>query len=134
MRPGSIAGAVGSLLVAATAVLYLVVIGSQGNVDTRRVASVAIMLAVCALLGMYGAWAPSPKVRSVVFAIAAGALLGLGWLGIFSIGLFLVAAGVLLLFAASKALAENGSDSVVIAVLCGAIALAGAPVFVLWFA
>ena len=132
MRPGSIAGVAGSLLVAATAALYLVVIGSQGNVNTRRVASVAVMLAACALLAMYASWAPSPRVRSVAFAVAAGALLGLGWLGIFSIGLLLIAAAVLLLIAASRAFAEDGSGSVVIAVLCGAIALAGPTGFVLW--
>ena len=132
MRPGSVAGVVGSLLVVATAVLYLVVIGLQGNVDTRRVASVLIMLAACALLAMYASWASSARVRSVVFAIAAGALFGLGWLGIFSIGLLLIAAGVLLLVAASRALAADRSGSVGIAVLCGAAALAGAPVFVLW--
>jgi hypothetical protein len=36
IRPASISGATGSLLVSVTTVLYLVIINVQGNVDTRR--------------------------------------------------------------------------------------------------
>ena len=134
MRPGSIPGVVGSLLVSATILLYLIVIGLQGNVDTRRVALWAITLATCAMLATYASWSSSPRVRSIGFAIAAGALIGLGWLGIFSIGLLLIAAGVLLLVATAKALAEDGSGSVGVALLWGAVAMVGAPVLVLWAA
>ena len=48
MRPASISGATGSLLVSVTTVLYLVIINSQGNVDTRRVAVWAVTLGTCA--------------------------------------------------------------------------------------
>lgn len=65
-------------------------------------------------------------------ATTAGALFGLGFLGIFSIGLLLVAAGVLLSVATVKAAAEDRSSSMLPPFLLGAIALAGAPTLVLW--
>jgi len=111
MRPASIPGATGSLLVSATTVLYLVVINSQGNVDTRRVTVWVITLATCAALGTVASWSRQPKVRSIILATTGGALVGLGWLGIFSIGLLLVASGVLFVIAAVKAAAEDRSGS-----------------------
>jgi hypothetical protein len=67
-------------------------------------------------------------------ATTAGALIGLGLLGSFSIGLFLVAAGVLLGVAAVKTAAEDRRGWPFIPVLLGAIALVGAPTLVLWVA
>jgi hypothetical protein len=93
--------------VSVTTVLYLVIIDSQGNVDTRRVAVWAVTLGTCASLGTVGSWSRQPRVRSIILATTAGALLGLGFLGIFSIGLLLIAAGVLLMVATVKAVAED---------------------------
>jgi hypothetical protein len=132
MRPASISGATGSLLVSVTTVLYLVIINSQGNVDTRRVAVWAVTLGTCASLGTVGSWSRQPRVRSIILATTAGALLGLGFLGIFSIGLLLVAAGVLLMVATVKAVAEDRSGSMLLPFLLGATALVGSPILLLW--
>jgi hypothetical protein len=132
MRPASIPGATGSSLVLLTTVLYLVVIDSQGDADTRRVTVWVVTLVTCALLGTVASWSRQPRVRSMILAATAGALLGLGFLGIFSIGLLLVAAGVLLCVAAMKAIAEDGSGSLVLPSVLGGIAFAGVPTLLLW--
>jgi hypothetical protein len=131
MRPASISGAAGSLLVSVTTVLYLVIINSQGNVDTRRVTIWVVTLATCASLGTVASWSRQPRVRSLILATTGGALIGLGFLGIFSIGLLLIAAGVLLMVATVKAVAEDRSGSMLLAFLLGAIAFGGAPVLLL---
>ncbi len=132
MRPASISGATGSLLVLVTTLLYLVIINSQGNVDTRRVTVWVVGLATCALLATGASWSRQPRVRSLILAATAGALLGLGFLGLFSIGLLLVAAGVLLSVGTVKAAAEDSSTSMLLPFLLGAIALAGVPTLMLW--
>src|SRR5665213_1945235 len=111
MRPASISGATGSLLVSLTTVLYVVVIDAQGNVDTRRSTAWVVALLTCALLGTVASWFRQPRARSMILAGTAGALLGLGFLGLFSIGLLLVASGVLLAVASVKAVAEDRSGS-----------------------
>jgi hypothetical protein len=132
MRLASISGATGSPLVSLTTVLYLAIINSQGNVDRRRVTVWVVTLAACALLGTVASWSRQPRVRSIILATTAGALLGLGFLGIFSIGLLLVAAGVLLMVATLKAAAEDRSGSMVLPCLLGGVAFAGAPTLLLW--
>jgi magnesium-transporting ATPase (P-type) len=132
MRPASISGATGSLLVLLTTLLYLVIINSQGNVDTRRVTVWVVTLALCASLGTAASWSRQPRARSIILATTAGALLGLGFLGIFSIGLLLVAAGVLLSVATVKTVTEDRSGSMLLPFLLGAIAFAGAPMLLLW--
>jgi magnesium-transporting ATPase (P-type) len=132
MRPASISGATGSSLVLLTTVLYLVVIDSQGNADTRRVTAWVVTLVTCASLGTLASWSCQPRVRSIILAVTAGALLGLGLLGIFSIGLLLVAAGVLLSVAAMNAVAEDRSGSLLLPSVLGAIAFAGVPTLLLW--
>ena len=132
MRPASISGATGGLLVLATTLLYLVIINSQGNVDTRRVTVWVVTLVACASLATVASWSRRPRARSLILATTAGALFGLGFLGIFSIGLLLVAAGVLLSAATVKAAAEDRSSARRPPFLLGAIALAGAPTLMLW--
>jgi hypothetical protein len=68
----------------------------------------------------------------MILAVTAGALLGLGFLGIFSIGLLLVAAGVLLSVAAMNAVAEDRSGSLLLPSVLGAIAFTGVPTLLLW--
>ena len=67
----------------------------------------------------------------MILATTAGALLGLGFLGIFSIGLLLVGAGLLLSVAAMKAV-EDSSISLLLPSVLGAIAFAGVPTLLLW--
>jgi riboflavin transporter FmnP len=132
MRPASILGATGSLLVALTTLLYLVIINRQGNADTGRVSGFVVTLVTCALLGTLASWSRQPRVRSMILGLIAGALLGLGFLGIFSIGLPLLAAGVLLTVATVNAVAEDRSGSMLFPFLLGATSLVGAPTLLLW--
>jgi hypothetical protein len=90
------------------------------------VTGVVVTLLACASLGTAASWSRQPRVRSAIFALTAGALFGLGFLGIFSVGLPLVAAGVLLTIATVKAVAEDRSDSKWLPILLGATALVGA--------
>ena len=132
MRPASISGVTGSLLVSLTTVLYLVIINEQGNGDTWRVTVFVVTLVTCASLGAVASWSRHPRVRSIILATTAGALLGFGFLGIFSIGLLLLAAGVLLTVATVKAVAEDRSGSMLLPFLLGATAFVGAPTLLLW--
>jgi hypothetical protein len=134
LRPASIPGATGSLLVSVTTVFYLVLIDSQGSSDGSRVLVWAIALASCASLGAVASWSRAPEVRSIILAATGGALLGLGWLGIFSIGLLLVASGALFVIGARTAAAEDHARSGALAFALGAIAFVGVPVLLLWIA
>jgi hypothetical protein len=132
MRPASIPGATGSLLVWVTAVLYLMLIDAQGSTDARRVSVWGIALMTCAAVGAVASWSREPKARSISLAVTGGALLGLGWLGIFSIGLLLITSGLLLVVGAWTAAAEDPAESGALAFVLGAVALAAAPILLLW--
>lgn len=82
---GFLPGAIGSLVALATTVLYLAILDSQGDVESRRTAGVVVVLVLAAALGLVASWSVSAEPRSSAFAVAAGSLLGLGWLAIFSI-------------------------------------------------
>jgi hypothetical protein len=103
MRVGSVAGLAGSAVAAATAVLYLVVIRSQGGDGVTSVAPWTLTFAASAILGVVAVYVQSPRGRSLLFAALAGTLLGVGFLAIFSIGTLLIIAGVLFAIAASGA-------------------------------
>ena len=134
MRAGSVPGAIGSLLVLTTTVLYLAIIGSQGDTGSRRTVGVVVALLISAALGATACWSWPAKSRSAIFAVAAGSLLGLGWLAIFSIGLLLFASGVLFAFAALRVLAEAQATSVGLPLIAGAMSLVAAPALLLWIA
>jgi hypothetical protein len=61
-------------------------------------------------------------------------VVGLGWLGIFSIGLLLVASGALFVIGARTAAAEDHARSGALAFALGATAFVGVPVLLLWIA
>jgi hypothetical protein len=132
MRPASIPGATGSLVVSATAVLYVMLIDAQGSTDPRRVSVWGIALTTCAAVGAVGSWSRQPKVRSISLAVTGGALLGFGWLGIFSIGMLLIVSGALLVVGARTAAAEDPAQSGALAFALGVVALAAAPILLLW--
>jgi hypothetical protein len=134
MRAGSVPGAIGILLVLTTTVLYLAIIDSQGDTGSRRTIGVVIALLLSAALGVVASWSLPAKSRSAIFAVAAGSLLGLGWLAIFSIGLLLLASGALFAFAALKVLAEAQAASVAPPLIAGAMSLVAAPALLLWIA
>jgi hypothetical protein len=90
---GGAAGIVGLVVEGA----YLVIISGQGDLRSGRVSAVSVCIFVASGLALVGALAPSlsTRTRLVVLGAATGGLLTLGVLGIFSIGLPLLVAGVL---------------------------------------
>ncbi len=86
------AGIVG-LIIDAT---YLGIIFEQGDAEVGRVAVVAVFLLAVSLLALAGAFAstPSARTRLTLLGAATGGLLTAGVVGIFSIGLPLLVAGV----------------------------------------
>jgi hypothetical protein len=83
-------------IAAAVDVAYVWIIAAQGGpTDASRVAFVALAIAGAAVCAGIGATRPSPLARLPWLGAATGALLGLGILGLFSIGLPLLVAGLL---------------------------------------
>jgi hypothetical protein len=76
---------------------YLAIISAQGDLRAGRVIAVSVFILVSSGLAFVGAFAPrlSIRTRLVVFAGATGGLASVGAIGIFSIGLPLLVAGVL---------------------------------------
>ena len=76
--------------------LYLTIIATQGEVGhVGRVGFIAAAIASAAACALVGATRPDPADRLPFLGAATGALLGLGYLGLFSIGLPLLIAGIL---------------------------------------
>jgi hypothetical protein len=102
--PGNPAGLIAAGLTGAITLGYLGLIASQGESDWGRVLLVAVTLLVAAASSWAGSMASDPRIRSGLLAGAAGILLGLGYLALFSIGLFLWLAG----FVAAMATLREG--------------------------
>ena len=101
-RPSAL-GLLAAALATATDVLYVVVIASQGPpYEAGTVALVASAIALAAGVAVYGSLGPTGSGRRRLLYVPAGALLVLGVLGMFSIGLPLFVAGVLALAAAIR--------------------------------
>jgi hypothetical protein len=79
-------------------VLYLALIRQQGG---QPAAWFVVGLALAGLLSLYGSVRAAPG-RRVALAASAVLLLGLGLLGLLSVGLPIVLAGVLALVAAAR--------------------------------
>jgi hypothetical protein len=95
---GELAAAAATTITAVMTVLYLALIRQQGN---RPAAWFVAALSVAALLCLYGVFRAAPA-RRVALAVAAVMLLGLGLLGLLSVGLPIAVAGVLALVAAAR--------------------------------
>jgi hypothetical protein len=94
---GRSAAIAAGVLVALTLVLYLLVISRQSTRDMARVGLVVALL-LAAMGGVIGAvGAAAAEARSTAGTVAAGLLLSLGVLGMFSVGLPLFVAGVLMI-------------------------------------
>jgi hypothetical protein len=93
----------------ATDALYLGIILSQDPVEWGRVAVIAGCILVAGAIAAVAAVAGLPRAtRLLLLAIAAGGLLTLGYLGLFSIGLPLLVAGILSSVAWQRVWAETG--------------------------
>ena len=122
VRIVSIAGIGGSAVAAGTTVLYLAIIRSQGDQGGATVAAWAGTFLICAIVGVTASYLESPRSRSLLFAALAGTMLGVGFLAIFSIGLFLIVAGVLFSLAASRAVTSGRARDALMAWAVGTAA------------
>lgn len=112
MRIVSIAGIGGSAVAGGTTLLYIAIIRSQGDQSAASVTPWAVTFLICAILGLVASYLESPRSRSLLFAVTAGTMLGVGFLAIFSIGTLLILAGVLFALAASRAATSGRVDGV----------------------
>lgn len=88
---------------------YLALIASQGHEDDLvRVALVATTIAGAGGAAWVGGAVGDGRIRAAALGLATGILLGLGYLALFSIGIFLVVAGVLAAVASSIEVSRSG--------------------------
>ena len=100
MRP-ALAGVLVPVVAAADEAGYVLVLREQGGPADSRVFFVAGFIALLAVLGLAGVLMSRPAARAIYTFTAAGGLV-LGFLGIFSIGLPLLAVGALSLYALAR--------------------------------
>lgn len=112
-RIGSPYLGISCVAVAATTAGYVNLLAQQGSLNgfNARIAFVLALLAGSALLSGIGTFTRSVATRAVTAAACAGALLPLGLLGAFSIGLPLLAAGSFALVAWRTALRDTSTPS-----------------------
>jgi hypothetical protein len=114
-----VAATAGGLVLAATTVLYLVLIAAEGEdeLGSSRVLFVAGSLAAAAAAALVGARTRNGARRGLLLSLAATAALGWGLLAIFSIGIVLMLAGIPIAIAAIRSLdALDGATAGSIAV------------------
>jgi hypothetical protein len=103
-RP-SFAGITAAVIATAMTGVYVVIAASEGNNEFAGVATFAVLMGIGALSAGIGSLLADGPVRIGLLAVAALVLLPIGMLGIFSIGLPLLVAGLL---AAAAALSSAG--------------------------
>lgn len=103
-RP-SIAGIIAAVIATAMTGVYVVIAASEGNNELAGVATFAGLMGIGALSAGIGSLLADGPVRIALLAVAALVVLPIGMLGIFSIGLPLLVAGLL---AAAAALSSAG--------------------------
>jgi len=91
----------------ATAVAYLILIQRQDHRLSARPLFVASFLVVAAVVIVWGARASGVHQKAGLLAGGANSLILMGFLGLFSIGLPLLVAGIISLPATARALAET---------------------------
>ncbi len=101
-RPGVILASIAAGIAFAMDVVYLIVIRNQGDGMGIRVLVVASLIAAAGACAAGAARSASPDRRLVLMSGAAGGLISLGILGMFSIGLPLLIAGVLATIGAAR--------------------------------
>lgn len=103
MRLVSAAGVSGSVLTLGVTALYVAILVSEGDDPVAQSAPWAVGFATVGLAGFATSFVTSARVRLQVFSVCATAALLVGLLAIFSIGVFLVVAGLLFATAAWSA-------------------------------
>ncbi len=94
-RPGAVLAAIAAGLAFVMVVVYLVIIRNQGNGVGVRVLLIASCIAAAGACAAAAAWWSIPQRRLLMMAVAAGGLISLGIIGMFSIGFPLFIGGVL---------------------------------------
>jgi hypothetical protein len=109
MRLVSAAGASGSVLTLGVAALYVAILISEGDNSVEQSIPWAVGFVTVGLAGLATSFATSARLRLRSFSVCAAAMLVVGVLAIFSIGTFLVVAGLLFASAAWSARTTAGS-------------------------
>ena len=113
-----------SVVTAATAIGYIRLLGQQDDwpaLDSRQ-AMVLTLLVAFAIVSAIGAFARPISVRAATAAACAAGLLPLGFVSLFSIGLPLLLAGALALFAWVNAFRSARGRETLVPSAAGAIA------------
>jgi hypothetical protein len=120
-------GITAAVLAAASLIGYLGLIAAEGGPnDMGRVLLVASTIAVAAAAAWLGSVAGTGTTRAGALGGAAGILLGLGYLALFSIGLILIAAGLIALGAAGgEAVRWRRSAPAILGLVLGFVAVLG---------
>ncbi|HKX24805.1 MAG TPA: hypothetical protein VJP08_00670 [Actinomycetota bacterium] len=104
----NLAGAIAAVLAGAVTLGYVGLILVQGEQDVGRVVLVACTIASAGIASWAGSVVDKTRARSSLLGAAAGALLGLGYLALFSIGLLLVLAGLVAAIGAFRESVRSG--------------------------
>ena len=123
-RDGRLLPIAAAALVALTIATYVTVIVRQETTSDLATVGFVIALLLIALTGSVCALLlASPDARGVAAAGASGVLLSMGVLGLFSIGLLLLIAGVLLVMWMKRTRVQRGGAyrATVVAFLIGAV-------------
>jgi hypothetical protein len=105
--PTSRAPVISAGVAATVAVIYLIVIHAQDHRFSSRSIFIAAYLVVVAGTLLAGMRSKSPSMKAALLAGGANSLILVGFLGLFSIGLPLLVAGILSLPATARALSET---------------------------
>jgi hypothetical protein len=129
IRPGTIPFAVAASMATAVGVLYLQVIGSQGDLDAVVVWFFAVLVFGVALATLVAAFVAAAAFR-VYLGVSATALLVLaGILGVFTIGMPLLVAGVFTLVGTIRAWPRSEASPAVAAVVALLTLIAASALF-----
>ncbi len=121
-------GRIVAILVAAVDILYLAVVRGQGVSDQPWVAPfVAAYLAALAICAALAAAVPSGRWQAGLLGTSAAGLLLLGFFALFSIGLPLVAAGLLAIFGLVRVVGKSERRGMMVAssIAGGIVAVVG---------
>lgn len=108
-------------------VVYILVLGAEGAGDLGRVTVrlIAASLAAASAASLGGWLIPDPRLRLGLLNAASFTMLAWGFLGMFTIGLPVFVAGVILLFSVGRAAGEvPGAEAYALTLVSGAAALA----------
>ena len=96
LQPRSVTALCAAVIAGAMDVVYIWIIVAQSDTsDIARVVFVAVAIAALAASAALGGTRPEASARLPFLGVSTGGLLALGYLGLFSIGLPLLAAGIL---------------------------------------